>query len=107
MTPAVAYQRKDKSVFLSFGNPVNGFHSQFDIYGPIEVAREIASAVNGFDDLVIALIEIRAKALVWVSSGLSADFICEEIVALADLALVKSHAPRTSVEQQFQADARR
>jgi len=55
MTPAVAHERKDESVFLSFGNPYNGFHSQFDICGPIDVAVGIARAVNSHQPLITAL----------------------------------------------------
>lgn len=44
LLPAVAKERGDGSVLMSFGDPAKGPHEQFDFHGSIDLARAIAAA---------------------------------------------------------------
>lgn len=44
--PCVAKERRDGSVYISFGNPVSGPHYQCDFGDDIEIAEAVAKAFN-------------------------------------------------------------
>lgn len=46
LLPAVAKQRSDGSVLMSFGDPAKGPHEQFDFHGSIDLAQAIAAAYS-------------------------------------------------------------
>lgn len=54
-TPARYWKRKDDSIGVSFGNPAEGYHEQFDFDGSEELAEFVIRAVNCHSLLLEAL----------------------------------------------------
>lgn len=69
-TPAVFHKRRDGSMFMSFGNPIHGFHNQFDFYGVEKLGEHIAVAVNAYDKQR-ALIENMVSVMASLAAAIS------------------------------------
>lgn len=60
--PGEKYVRRDGSLILKFGNPVEGPHEQFDFHGSESLADRIVTAVNAFEANQARIAEL-SKAL--------------------------------------------
>jgi hypothetical protein len=91
-TPARYWKRKDESLGISFGNPLEGYHEQFDFHGSEELATFIVKVVNERSALLEAL--KAAKEVVDVAEGMTACRSDDDFVwsaqKLATAAIAKS-----------------
>lgn len=95
LLPAVANERGDGTVYMSFGDPVTGPHEQFNFYGSLDLAQAIAEAYTARHDPKGLLALLRgamaadderlrlASARVGIDAGCDApEMMAEEIQRL-------------------------
>lgn len=74
-TPAVYKKRKDGSLILSFGDPLIGYHEQFDLYASENIAAHIVKCVNMHEELV----EVLEGVLDGIQRGYSLGYLEDEV----------------------------
>jgi hypothetical protein len=86
-TPARYWKRKDDSIGVSFGNPIEGYHEQFDFDGSEELAAFVVEAVNSVFPLIEERDRLREALVSIAEMRWSEDADLDDICSLAEAAL--------------------